>query len=88
MSTATPRLPVRLYNAAARLGERVGRRSPRFAAGEDRFLESARRATGIEDFGDEAFLVHLRVLLPRRTQCRIGARAHLKRYPPLRGGRR
>lgn len=63
MSAATPRLPVRLYNAAARLGEWVGRRTPRFAACEDRFLQSASRATGIENFGDETFLVHLRVLL-------------------------
>ena len=63
MNTALPRLPVRLYNAVARLGGWLGRRSPGFAASEDRFLESARRAITAENFGDESFLVHLRVLL-------------------------
>lgn len=63
MNTAQPRLPVRLYNAAARLGGWLGRRTPGFAAAEDRFLESARHAIAAENFGDESFLVHLRVLL-------------------------
>ncbi len=58
-----PRLPVRAYNAVARLRERLGRPAPRFAASEERLLETARQATGRDDFGDPGFRAGLRVLL-------------------------
>ena len=58
-----PRLAVRLFNGAHRVARRLGRRVPGFAASEDTLLEAARRATGFDDFGDDAFRTHLRVLL-------------------------
>jgi len=55
---------VRLFNQTQRLLERVGRRVPSFARAEVSLLEAARKATGLDDFGDMSFLNALRVLLP------------------------
>ncbi len=57
------RLLVGLYNGAQRLAERFGRTPPGFADSEEPLLEAARKATGLDDFGDPAFLASLRVLL-------------------------
>lgn len=53
------RLPVRWFNAAARV---VGRRRP-FAEREEAFLDRARAKAGRDDFGDPGFREGLRVLL-------------------------
>ncbi|MEE9606468.1 MAG: sulfotransferase [Myxococcota bacterium] len=57
------RLAVRLFNAAQRLAQRLGRRPLPFADSEAALLEAARRASGLDDFGDAAFREPLRVLL-------------------------
>ena len=59
----TPRLAVRLFNGAHRLSRALGRKPPRFVESEESLLEAARRATRLDDFGDDAFRSHLRVLL-------------------------
>ncbi len=62
-TTHGQRLPVGLYNRVQRLAERLGRTPAGFAVSEPALLDAARKATGLEDFGDGAFLAHLRVLL-------------------------
>ena len=62
-TTRSQRLPVRLYNRVQRALERMGRRRAGFAESEEALLDAARRATGLEDFGDDAFRRHLQVLL-------------------------
>lgn len=57
------RLPVRLYNAAQRVRAAAGAGPPRFADLEEALHRGAREATGLEDFGDDAYLDGLRVLL-------------------------
>ncbi len=57
------RLPVRLYNGFQRLALRLGRSQPGFRESEERLLEAARKATGLDDFGGEPFREGLRVLL-------------------------
>ncbi len=58
-----PRLPIRLWNGASRLRERLRGAPPGFAASEPALLEAARRATGLDDFGDASFREGLGVLL-------------------------
>ena len=60
---ARPRLPVRLWNGASRLRERLGRSAQGFEASETALLEAARRTARLDDFGDEAFREGLGVLL-------------------------
>jgi hypothetical protein len=60
---AKPRLAVRLFNGVHRLAQALGRKPPRFAESETALVEAACRATHLDDFGDDAFRAHLRVLL-------------------------
>lgn len=62
------RLPVRLFNGAHRILHRLGRQLPSFARAEASLLEAARKATGLDDFGDAGFLSGLRVLLEAYDQ--------------------
>jgi len=57
------RLPVRLYNQASRLFERLGRKPSGFVASEERLHAAAAKAAGATDFGDPGYLTGLRVLL-------------------------
>ena len=57
----TQRLPVRLFNHARRLFERLGARARPFDA--DALMEAARAATGTSDFGAPGFETGLRVLV-------------------------
>lgn len=57
------RLAVRLYNQAQGLLYRLGRKPSNFLESEEHLLEAARKATGLDDFGEPDFLPHLRVLL-------------------------
>ena len=52
---------LRIANAVARAGEALGLRLGRLDAGS--ILDAARRHTGLEDWGDEAFLVPMRKLV-------------------------
>src|SRR5438093_3343054 len=54
---------VELFNGVQRLAEALGRKEPGFAESEAPLLEAACRGTQLEDFGDDAFRTHLRVLL-------------------------
>jgi len=60
---AGPRRLVGLYNALQQLATALGRRDAGFTDSEAALLEGARRATHLEDFGDDGFRAHLRVLL-------------------------
>ncbi len=60
---ATPRLPLRLFNGAHRMLGRLGRRKPGLVESEDALHEMARKATGLDDFGDPSYQEGLRVLL-------------------------
>jgi hypothetical protein len=57
------RLAVRLFNRARRLGYRLGRGPASFCASEGSIREAARKATGLDDFGDPDHEEGLRVLL-------------------------
>ncbi len=58
-----PRLPLRLFNHAARALTLVGRRPPSFASREEAFHAAAAKAVGAGDFGDPGYRTGLRVLL-------------------------
>ncbi|MFQ5478759.1 MAG: sulfotransferase [Candidatus Binatia bacterium] len=61
--TIKTRLPLRLYNEASRLVERIGRGSTGFVDAADELHDRARRTVGFDDFGDRTYLEGLRVLL-------------------------
>lgn len=54
---------VELYNGVQRLAQALGRKEPGFVESEASLLEAACRATQLDNFGDDAFRTHLRVLL-------------------------
>ena len=57
------RLSLRLFNRAQRVMERLGRRKLGWVESEPSLHEAACKAVGFDDFGDEAYLEGLRVLL-------------------------
>ena len=57
------RLPVRLFNAAARALEKLGRGRAGFAASESAIVEAAAKAAGADELGDDDFRDGLSVLL-------------------------
>ena len=57
------RLPVRLFNRAHRLMQRLGRKPRGFVESADLLRAGACKATGADDFGDEAYACGFRVLL-------------------------
>ncbi len=63
MPAAKQRLPLRLFNGAARLLRRLGVGSRGFAADEHWFHEQAAQRAGCDDFGDESYQTGLRILL-------------------------
>jgi hypothetical protein len=60
---SSQRFPVRLFNGAHRVLERLGRGPTPFVDSEGSLRDAARKAAGLEDFGDETALTGLRVLL-------------------------
>ncbi len=60
-STRYHPLPIRLFNGAARALNAAG--LARVRLDEAQLLDQARRETGLDDYGDDAFLAPLRVLL-------------------------
>ncbi|MBW2421703.1 MAG: sulfotransferase, partial [Deltaproteobacteria bacterium] len=60
-ATAYHRAPVRLANGALRLLQRVG--VGRADLSEEGLIAAARKATGLEEFGDESFRIPMRILL-------------------------
>lgn len=57
------RAPVHVYNGVHRALAALGRSPPRFADLEETLHRDAREATGLDDFGDPAYLDGLHVLL-------------------------
>jgi len=54
---------VEIYNALQRLAQALGRNEPGFVESEAALLDAACQATQFDEFGDDAFRTHLRVLL-------------------------
>ncbi len=61
LATAYHRTPIRVFNAVVRALNTVGLAT--FPLQESRLIASARKQTGLHEFGDESFLPRLRLLL-------------------------
>jgi hypothetical protein len=57
------RLPLRLFNRAQRIMERLGRKKPGLVESEGSLCDTARKAVNFHDFGDDGYLEGFRVLL-------------------------